>query len=82
MIEGLEGDAGRLEASVIVAASLEDVLPASSPMNSEPNPLARIRSCRSLVRENDRGVLILHSSGTTGSLAPAHFKHSELTTQS
>lgn len=69
MIEGLGGDAKTLEASVVVAASLEEVLPVSWPMSSQSKPLIRLRSCRSLVREDDRGVLILHSSGTTGSLA-------------
>lgn len=74
MIGGPAGDGGRLEASVIVAAPLEDFLPTFYATGSEPLPLTRIHSCSSLVRENDRGVLILHSSGTTGLLARALFK--------
>ena len=69
MIEGLESHAGKLEASVIAAAPLGDYLPAITPMSLESLALTRIQSCRSFVRENDRGVLILHSSGTTGLFA-------------
>lgn len=72
MIQGLESDAGKLQASVIVAVSLEHFLPACSPMSSKPLAFTRLQSCKSLVRENDRGVLILHSSGTTGMLAVSH----------
>lgn len=48
-----------------------DVIPFEQ-LPSTSNELHRIFSCRQIVREHDRNVLMLHSSGTTG-LSPTRF---------
>lgn len=45
---------------------------------STSHELHRIFSCRQMVREHDRNVLVLHSSGTTG-LSPTRFISAALT---
>ena len=47
----------------LIAAPFEEFLAAEFPSGQ---PLQRVSSCQQLVRESDRNVLILHSSGTTG----------------
>lgn len=49
------------EATIKVA----DVAPFEQ-LLTRSNKLHRIFSCRRMVREHDRNVLVLHSSGTTG----------------
>lgn len=54
-----------------------DVVPLEQ-LLSTSNELHRIFSCRQMVREHDRNVLVLHSSGTTG-LSPTRFIFAGLT---
>ena len=50
----------------ITAAPFEEFLAAEFPGGQPLQPLQRVSGSQQLVRESDRNVLILHSSGTTG----------------